>query len=101
MAGEIDELAAERRRLADRLLRATEAIRQLEGAVRYRERQIDDLNRKINVGVRAEHVIAKTQELDPEEIRRHCTPVPLWESPLANPANIPPAWVRTEPTPAT
>lgn len=82
---------------------AEKALAQAEDTIRLRDRQIDDLKRKVDVGVKAEHVIAKTQELSAEEIRRHCTPRPLWESPLANPGHIP-AWARqdddTQPLPA-
>jgi hypothetical protein len=55
------------------------------------ERQIAELERRLNTRVLAEHVVAKTQELDPEEVRRACTPIPLHQSPLANPAHVP-AW---------
>ncbi|MFF4791912.1 hypothetical protein ACFY2M_19585 [Streptomyces sp. NPDC001276] len=104
LATENDGLRADRSELEAQLRRqaiqASEAIRQLEGNIRLRDRQIDDLQRKVTIGVRAEHVIAKTQELDPEEIRKHCTPVPLWQSPLADPDRTRPAWARTEPDPA-
>lgn len=86
-----------------RRLLAEKALQQAEDVIRLRDRRIADLERRVDVGVKAEHVIAKTQELSAEEIRRHCTPRPLWESPLANPAHTP-AWARqdddTQPLPA-
>lgn len=57
-------------------------IAQLEGTVRLRDQQIDDLKRKVDVGVKAEHVIAKTQPI----------PVlPLGQAPFVatDPAHIP------------
>ncbi|MFF1709255.1 hypothetical protein [Streptomyces sp. NPDC058268] len=87
----INALSGERNRLEAALdetgleLSAAQKLnRHLEAVVHLRDRQIDDLTRKVDVGVKAEHVIAKTQELDGEEIRRHCTkPVPLHQSPMA------------------
>ncbi|MGW4825043.1 hypothetical protein ACWEP4_40575 [Streptomyces sp. NPDC004227] len=101
---ENDGLRAERSQLEAQLrktaVRASEEIRQLEGNIRLRNQRIADLERRVDVGVKAEHVIAKTQELDPEEIRRHCV-MPLWRSPLANPAHVP-TWARDdEPQPTT
>ncbi|MYY79693.1 MULTISPECIES: hypothetical protein [unclassified Streptomyces] len=71
----IDELTAERTRLEAQLdaagielsgaredLRAArKQIRHIEAIVMLRDRKIDDLQRKIDVGVKAEHVIAATQ----------------------------------------
>jgi chromosome segregation ATPase len=63
---------------------AHQAIRQLEGVVRLRDQQIDQLKRKVDIGVKAEHIIAKTQALDTGVIRSHCAkPIPLHQSPLA------------------
>ncbi|MFE4420369.1 hypothetical protein [Streptomyces sp. NPDC056817] len=106
-----DELTAERNRLEAQLRRqavqAGEVIRQLEKVVRLRDRQIDDLQRKVTIGVRAEHVIAKTQELDPEEIRKHCTQTRVMTlqqahciGPVTDPGRTHPAWARTQPDPA-
>lgn len=78
----------ERRRLAEQELQRAESV------IRLRDQRIADLERRIDVGVKAEHVIARTQELSVEEIRRHCVK-PLWESPLANPHRV-----RAEPDPA-
>jgi len=81
---------------------AERALAQAEDAIRLRDRRIADLERRVDVGVKAEHVIAKTQELPVEEIRRHCV-MPLHQSPLANPAHVP-AWASkgddTQPIPA-
>ncbi|MFE0845332.1 hypothetical protein [Streptomyces rochei] len=58
------------------------------------ERQIADLERRLQVGVLAESAAAKTQELPVDEIRRHCAkPVPLHQAPFAttDPAHVP-AW---------
>ncbi len=110
---EVDELKAERTRLEgdfdkaaidlsgarEDLALAREEIRQLEAAVELRDQTIEDLARKIDVGVKAEHVIAQTQELDSEQIRRHCAkPIPLHQSPLAvvDPGRVPPSWARSE-----
>ena len=46
---------------------------QLEAALRDRERTIADLKRKVDIGVRAEHVIAKTQEIDVTDLRDRFT----------------------------
>lgn len=71
---------------------AEKALRQAEATIRLRDHTITELRRKLDVGVKAEHVIAKTQELSVEEIQRHCV-MPLHQSPLADPAHVP-AWVR-------
>lgn len=63
----------ERREIADR------ALAQAEEAIRLRDREIADLRRKLDVGVKAEHVIAETQELSAEEVRRHCV-MPLGQA---------------------
>ncbi|MGW5636682.1 hypothetical protein [Streptomyces sp. NPDC003832] len=55
--------------------RHAEIVRGLEG-------RIADLERRLNVGVLAESVVTKTQELSLEEIRRHCV-IPLREAPFA------------------
>ncbi|MFE6355923.1 hypothetical protein ACFVOO_24080 [Streptomyces rochei] len=97
----IDQIAAERNEANERadktaldLDTARKAIQQLEDTVRLRDQEITDLKRKVDIGVKAEHVIAKTQELPADEIRRHCaTPVPLHQAPFAttDPAHVP-AW---------
>lgn len=68
---------------------------QAEAVIRLRDQEITDLERKVAVGVKAEHVIAKTQPIPV------ITPViPLHRSPLANPAHMP-AWaVTSQPDPA-
>lgn len=110
----MDQLAAERNDIAGQLDQAQialgtagEEIGQLEEAVRLRDQQIEDLKRKVDVGVKAEHVVAQTQEIDPEEVRRICAQsvtginpppavtqvMPLHDSPLASPAHVP-AWAK-------
>jgi hypothetical protein len=60
--------------------------------VRGLEQQIADLEHRLTIGVLAEHVVAKTQEIPGEQIRQMCaTPVPLHQLPMANPAHVP-AW---------
>jgi hypothetical protein len=52
--------------------------------VRGLEQQIADLQHRLDVGVKAEHVIAATQEIPADEVRRMCAkPVPLHHSPQA------------------
>lgn len=81
---------------------AKRTIGQLEEVIRLRDRQIDDLNRRVEVGVNAEHIIAKTQAMDTAEIREACAkPVPLHQSPLAtatSPVNVP-TWGDTDTRP--
>ncbi|MEU5900652.1 hypothetical protein [Streptomyces venezuelae] len=100
LATEIDGLRAERDRLEaqldaagielsgvrDDLSAARKQIRHLDAVVLLRDRKIDDLNRKIDVGVKAEHVISKTQELDGEEIRRHLHASP--QAAVTNPGTV-------------
>jgi hypothetical protein len=81
MATEVDD-ANER---ADN---AEKALAQAEETIRLRDQRITELLRRLDVAVKAEHVIAKTQELSVEEIRRHCV-MPLHQSPLADPAHVP------------
>ncbi|MGW7726290.1 hypothetical protein ACWGJ6_23510 [Streptomyces canus] len=88
----IDQISAERndseKRADDAQLAlntAGEEIRQLEEAVELRDRRIADLERKVDVGVKAEHIVAKTQEIDPEQVRQMCArPVPLHQAPFAS-----------------
>jgi hypothetical protein len=73
--------------------------------VRLRDQEIKRLNERITVGVNAEHVIAKTQEIDVSELRRRFdtgSPVRLGASPVAttNPGRVPPAWARKANQPA-
>jgi hypothetical protein len=64
--------------------------------VRGLEQQIADLEHRLNIGVLAEHIVAKTQEIPVEQIRQMCAkPVPLHLSPMANPAHVP-AWAQTD-----
>ncbi|MFF2475136.1 hypothetical protein [Streptomyces sp. NPDC058066] len=51
------------------------AIAQLEAAVELRDQEIADLKRRVDVGVKAEHVIAKTQPIP--------VVMPLHQSPMA------------------
>ncbi|WPO73978.1 hypothetical protein [Streptomyces sp. KN37] len=53
---------------------ARQQIRHLSALVALRDQQIDDLTRKVDIGVKAEHVIAATQPI----------PVPLHQSPQAH-----------------
>lgn len=99
LEGDFDKAAIDLSGVREDLALAREEIRQLEAAVELRDQTIEDLARKIDVGVKAEHVIAQTQELDAEQIRRHCArPIPLHQSPLAvtDPGRVPPAWARSE-----
>ncbi|MEU5580993.1 hypothetical protein ABZ791_30420 [Streptomyces huasconensis] len=87
LATEVDRLRAERNQLEwqldragidlsgalDELRAAKQLVRHLEALVHLRDQQIDDLTRKVDIGVKAEHVIAATQPI----------PVPLHQSPLA------------------
>ncbi|MFK4869032.1 hypothetical protein ACI3K4_27840 [Streptomyces sp. CSMPJR101] len=73
---------------------AEKALVQAENAIRLRDRRISDLNRKIDVGVKAEHVIAQTQEIPV------ITPViPLHEAPFAttDPGRVRPSWAEPDP----
>lgn len=68
------------------------------------ERQIADLERRLQVGVLAESAAAKTQEIPIVQVSQSGV-VPLHESPLANPTHAAhvPAWARdrdTRPLPA-
>lgn len=71
MATEIDGLRVN-------LGTAGKEIRQLEDTVRLRDRTITDLERRLHVGILAEHVIAETQPMSTDEIRRVCNqPIPV------------------------
>ncbi|MFF1684651.1 hypothetical protein [Streptomyces sp. NPDC058254] len=92
-ATDIGELKRQRNQLAAELDETrTDAQRAAEDdarQIRDLRRQVADLTRKLDVGVKAEHVIAKTQELDTDEIRRQCVkPVPLHQSPMAADAGL-------------
>ncbi|MEU0847666.1 hypothetical protein ABZ387_06825 [Streptomyces flaveolus] len=101
----IDQISAERNEANKRaeqaaidLGTARKEIQQLEETVRLRDQQITDLQRKVDIGVKAEHVVTRTQELSVEEIRRHCIkPVPLHQAPFAttDPAHVP-AWASRD-----
>jgi chromosome segregation ATPase len=103
-----DQLAAERNQLADQfdqaqidLTVAREELRQAEETIRLRDREIADLERRVDIGVKAEHAVTQTQEIPIVQAPQHRV-VPLHESPLADPAHIP-AWARdddTRPIPA-
>ncbi|MEV6696287.1 hypothetical protein AB0M68_03865 [Streptomyces sp. NPDC051453] len=80
--GQRNQLAAE---LDETRIDAQRAAEDDARQIRDLRRQVADLTRKLDVGVKAEHVIAKTQELDTDEILRHCVkPVPLHQSPMAD-----------------
>jgi len=99
----IDQITAERNAANQRadqtavdLGTAHEEIHRLETVVRRRDQEIQQLNERITVAVKAEHVIARTQELDVSELRDRFTtgtPVRLGASPLAatNPGHVPAA----------
>lgn len=67
------------------------------------QRQIDELQRRLDIACKAETAVTRTQELSVDEIRQHCIkPVPLHQSPMArrDPTHVP-AWAqRDEPEPA-
>ncbi|MFB6675554.1 hypothetical protein ACFCWG_24650 [Streptomyces sp. NPDC056390] len=78
----ITDLEGDARKLKRRAETDEQTIRQLEGVVRLRDQEIDDLKRKVDVGVKAEHVIAETQPI----------PVlPLGQAPFAatDPGHVP------------
>jgi hypothetical protein len=80
----ITGLEADVRKWKVRAENAERTVGQLEAVIGERDRRIADLERKISIGVNAEHVIAKTQAMDAEEIRVHCAkPRPLHQSPMA------------------
>lgn len=103
----IDQISAERNGAEGRaddtamdLEAANEEIQRLEKVVDRRDQQIADLKLRLEARVKAEHVVAETQELDGEEIRRHCIrPVPLHEAPFAttNPGRVRPSWAKDDP----
>lgn len=72
---------------------ARQTITQLEAVVKLREREIDTLAERIRIGIGAEHVIAKTQEIDARDIQARFASglvVTLAHSPqAAHPTNIP------------
>ncbi|WP_030975218.1 hypothetical protein [Streptomyces sp. NRRL S-1824] len=75
------------------LAAARQTIVQLEAVVKLRDQEIDKLAERIRIGIGAEHVIAKTQEIDARDIQaRFATGlvVTLAHSPqAAHPANVP------------
>jgi chromosome segregation ATPase len=89
----VDQISAERTtaegradRTAIDLDAARKEIARLENVVQVRDQRIADLERRVEVGVRAEHVVAETQPIPVT------TPVlPLHKSPLDNSGHIP-AW---------
>lgn len=93
-----------RLQLEDQELRHAEVIARIDQlhaeVVDGLERQIEELERRLNRDVLAESVVTKTQELSLDEIRRHCV-VPLHESPMAtvDPGRVLPSWaVQNETT---
>jgi chromosome segregation ATPase len=98
LEGQLDEAGIDLSGAREDLALAREEIRQLEEAVELRDQTIADLERKVDVGVKAEHVIARTQEIP--VITRV---MPLHESPMAvaDPGRVPPSWAGLdEPEPA-
>lgn len=91
LATEIDQLKAARDQLEQQLdeagielsgaledLRAAkQSIRHLDAVVLLRDTEIDKLNERIRVGIGAEHVIAKTQEIDARELQARFTEGPV------------------------
>lgn len=76
----IDQIAAERNTAEEQLDNAGQEIQQLEETVRLRDQQIADLEHRVEIGVKAEHVIAATQEIDVSRLRKEAAtwPVPAW-----------------------
>ncbi|MDX2761614.1 hypothetical protein [Streptomyces europaeiscabiei] len=70
--------------------------------IRQLETELADARSRLEVRNWADSVVTQTQEIPVEEVLRHCTPVPLHQSPMArrDPAHVP-AWAqRDEPEPA-
>ncbi|MER6350574.1 hypothetical protein ABT186_01655 [Streptomyces sp. NPDC001634] len=103
MAGQrvqIEDLEIERDNATERRDIAEKALTQAEAVIRLRDQRIAELERRLNVGVLAEAVVAKTQELDCRSLQERFETGPvrrLGASPLAatDPAHVP-AWVRIE-----
>ncbi|MFF5615426.1 hypothetical protein ACFY7B_21140 [Streptomyces albidoflavus] len=74
--------------LEDRRIARAE-LAQAEEAVKLRDRRIADLEHRIEVGVRAEHVIADTQPCPTLDRFEHGDVVRLGVSPLADTVEIP------------
>lgn len=65
---------------------AANQLAQAEEAIRLRDRTIAELQRRLDVGVKAEHVVAATQELDCRDLRERFADGPvraLNHSPMA------------------
>jgi hypothetical protein len=83
---------------------AEKALVQAENAIRLRNRTIDDLKHKLDVGVNAEHVIAQTQEMEiPADLRERFAEGPvvaLNQTPMARrrPDHVP-GWVKDQAEP--
>ena len=60
---------------------AKQSIRHLEAIVLLRDREIDKLTERIRVGIGAEHVIAKTQEIDTREVQARFAEGPIVDLP--------------------
>jgi hypothetical protein len=69
--------------------------------IRQLKTELADARSRLEVRNWADSVVTTTQEIPVEEVQRHCTPVPLHQSPMArHPAHVP-AWAgRDEPEPA-
>ncbi|WP_326739096.1 hypothetical protein [Streptomyces sp. NBC_01022] len=75
------------------LAAAKRTVAQLEAVVKLRDQQIDELAERIRIGIGAEHVIARTQEIDARDMQARFASglvVTLARSPrAADPAHIP------------
>lgn len=87
MEGDFDQAAIDLSAALEDLALARTEIRQLEAAVELRDQQIEDLERKVDIGIKAEAAAARTQEIPV------ITPVPLHRAPMAatSPVHVP-AW---------
>ncbi|MFF2383675.1 hypothetical protein [Streptomyces sp. NPDC058108] len=86
-----------RLQLVDQETRHAETIARIDArhaeVVEGLEAQIANLEHRLKVGVLAENVVVKTQELSLEEIRKHCV-MPLHQAPFAtvDPGRVTPSW---------
>ncbi|WP_328632073.1 hypothetical protein [Streptomyces sp. NBC_00356] len=74
----ITDLEGDVRKWKSRAEIAERTVGQLEAVVRLRDQQIEDLARKVDIGVKAEHAVTETQPF---------AVLPLHQSPLADPAS--------------
>lgn len=62
------------------------------------ERQVADLERRLDIACQATAAADQTQEIDPDVVARICgRPIPLHEAPFAttDPGRVSPSWART------